>query len=256
MRPLMAADLLELWEQGINRPPLTQALLLLGFVFPQASRHALANLTVAQRDLVLFHLRAVTFGSQVQATALCPACGEKLEMDVALSDFGLPNLPLDANWPFETAAGSNAEKLLQIDPYRVVFRSPTSADLANIPIQTIGLETARQQLFAACILSIQQNDKPLSASDLPAEIIESIVKQMEQAEPLTNLSIALTCPACEHHWDVLFDIVSFLWSEISFWAARMMNEVHLLASVYGWREADILAMSAWRRQRYLELIGA
>jgi hypothetical protein len=35
----------------------------------------------------------------------------------------------------------------------------------------------------------------------------------------------------------------------------MVREVHRMASAYGWREADILAMSAFRRQRYLELIG-
>jgi hypothetical protein len=34
-----------------------------------------------------------------------------------------------------------------------------------------------------------------------------------------------------------------------------MREVHTLAAMYGWRETDILAMSAWRRQRYLEMIG-
>ena len=34
------------------------------------------------------------------------------------------------------------------------------------------------------------------------------------------------------------------------------SEVHVLASSYGWRESDILNMSAWRRQYYLDLIGA
>jgi hypothetical protein len=30
--------------------------------------------------------------------------------------------------------------------------------------------------------------------------------------------------------------------------------VHLLARAYGWRETDILALSARRRQSYIELI--
>jgi hypothetical protein len=78
---------------------------------------------------------------------------------------------------------------------------------------------------------------------------------MGQAEPLADLSLAATCPACGHNWQILFDIVSYFWSEINAWSLRLMREVHSLASAYGWREADILAMSAWRRQRYLELIG-
>jgi hypothetical protein len=33
----------------------------------------------------------------------------------------------------------------------------------------------------------------------------------------------------------------------------MLYDVHALASAYGWREADVLAMSPMRRQVYLEL---
>jgi hypothetical protein len=53
---------------------------------------------------------------------------------------------------------------------------------------------------------------------------------------------------------VLFDIVSFFWTELSAQAKRLLREVHTLARGYGWREADILAMSARRRQLYLDLV--
>ena len=36
---------------------------------------------------------------------------------------------------------------------------------------------------------------------------------------------------------------------------RFLRDVHTLASTYGWREADILALSPWRRQYYLALIA-
>ena len=76
-----------------------------------------------------------------------------------------------------------------------------------------------------------------------------------QAAALANLTISATCPACGNKWEIIFDIVSYLWGEINAWAVRTMHEIHLLAATYGWREADILALSAWRRQRYLEMIG-
>jgi hypothetical protein len=38
-------------------------------------------------------------------------------------------------------------------------------------------------------------------------------------------------------------------------AKAYLNEVHMLAWAYGWREADILAMSSARRQFYLERVG-
>ena len=51
------------------------------------------------------------------------------------------------------------------------------------------------------------------------------------------------------------DIASFFWSEIHSWAQRALREVATLARAYGWREADILSMSARRRQAYLEMIS-
>ncbi|MGH8523199.1 MAG: phage baseplate protein, partial [Gammaproteobacteria bacterium] len=73
----------------------------------------------------------------------------------------------------------------------------------------------------------------------------------ERADPQSNLQISLTCPACGHCWEALFDIVFFLWAEINHWAERTLRAVHLLARAYGWREADVLAMSPTRRQMYL-----
>jgi hypothetical protein len=78
---------------------------------------------------------------------------------------------------------------------------------------------------------------------------------MAEADPQANVQLAITCPVCSKHWQAGFDIVSFFWNEIDAWAHRLLQEVHTLASAYGWREADILAMSPWRRQCYLAMIG-
>jgi hypothetical protein len=64
----------------------------------------------------------------------------------------------------------------------------------------------------------------------------------------------LRCPACKASQQVLFDIAAFFWSEIGACAKRLLREIHLLARAYCWREADILAMSAWRRECYLAMV--
>ena len=79
--------------------------------------------------------------------------------------------------------------------------------------------------------------------------------QMAEVDPQANLQLDLSCPACGHRWQVLFDIGSFFWSELNAWAQRLLAEVHVLASAYGWREADILNLSPSRRQFYLGLIS-
>ena len=78
---------------------------------------------------------------------------------------------------------------------------------------------------------------------------------MGQSDPQAEIQLHLTCPACSRSWSVLFDIVSFFWSEICVQAKRLLREVHTLARVYGWREAEILSMSTARRQLYLEMVS-
>ncbi|MBN2385420.1 MAG: hypothetical protein JXB85_00240 [Anaerolineales bacterium] len=253
MRSLSASDLLAIWERGAGRSPVVQALIILGIAFPEASPGRLADLTVAQRDAALFQLRRWTFGPQFVGLAACPACAERLELAFDDGDLPLPD-PAHTDLPsFET--GDRADSSLQVDSYQVTFRLPASTDLLAIDRDTQP-GAARGDLLQACILSAQRGRKAVPAGDLPAVVQEAVITRMDQLAPLANLTLAATCPACGHAWDVVFDIVSYFWSEITVWAMRIMHEVHALASAYGWREADILAMSAWRRQRYLELMGA
>jgi hypothetical protein len=77
---------------------------------------------------------------------------------------------------------------------------------------------------------------------------------MEQADPQANIRLSLTCPACSHQWHGTFDIVTYFWNEINAWAQGVLRDVHMLAATYGWRESDILALSPWRRQFYLEMV--
>jgi hypothetical protein len=79
---------------------------------------------------------------------------------------------------------------------------------------------------------------------------------MSNADPMADIHLALNCPSCEHKWMAPFDIVAFLWREISAAARRLLREVHTLASAYGWTESEILALSPVRRRAYLEMIGA
>jgi hypothetical protein len=70
-----------------------------------------------------------------------------------------------------------------------------------------------------------------------------------------KIELGMACPACEHLWQAPFEAISYVWVEIERWVERLLQTIHLLASSYGWSEQAILAMSAWRRQRYVEMIG-
>jgi hypothetical protein len=110
-------------------------------------------------------------------------------------------------------------------------------------------------LLECCLKSVDAQGSPVAPSDLPMEVIEAVQERMAQVDPLADIAFSLTCPSCSHPWQLLFDALTLLWNEINAWAYRILREVHILASAYSWREADILSLSPWRRQAYLDMVG-
>jgi hypothetical protein len=252
MRPLSASDLLRIWETGAGGiPPARQALLILQIAFPETSAAQFTRLTVGQRDTCLLRLRELTFGPRIQGRVDCPICHEPLEMEFDLGELLTPGVALP---DFETLESINPDNTFGRGPYTVTYHLPTSADLIALP-DTADLALARQQLLQTCVTSVQCHGEVTPLSELPEEIMQALIEHMGEADSLANLAVSSECPTCRHNWPILFDIVTYFWGEINAWALRLLREVHVLASAYGWRETDILAMSVWRRQRYLELIG-
>jgi hypothetical protein len=79
---------------------------------------------------------------------------------------------------------------------------------------------------------------------------------MLEADPQAEIILRLTCPACGHQWELLFDIADFFWTEIAVQAQRLLREIDTLARAYGWTEREILSLPAQRRQSYLEMLAA
>ena len=252
MRALSASDLLSIWERGTGQTPIAQALAILSVALPQVSYDTLAKLDIVQRDLWLLEIRKQTFGSKIKGLADCPTCHQRLEVDFDAQDLPVPTSPLPDP---ETMHRLNSENVFRMEGYDVTFRLPNSNDL-SLASQVKESASRRQRLLEACIVSARRDEITLVVSDLPQHVVGALVERMNQDSPIANLTLPVTCPDCSTAWEIIFDIVSYFWSEINAWSLRLMREVHLLAMTYGWRETDILAMSAWRRQYYLELIGA
>lgn len=237
-----AATLLNIWEQGRIQPPVYRALLLLIAACPDNAPDALAQLSIGQRDRFLLRLREVLFGSRLASVADCPQCGEQLELSFAVRD-----ITVDSEQNLEE------EQQIKCDGYRVCFRLPNSLDLLTLADEA-AQENPRQGLLHRCIVSATRRGKACELADVPQTVLDAVVHQMAELDAQADVQLDLTCPACAHKWLAAFDILSYLWSEIDAWAHRTLQEVHILASSYGWAEADILALGPWRRQYYLSMI--
>lgn len=248
--------MLNIWETGQGRHPIDQALLILQSAFPEMSQDALARLTIGRRDSHLLAVRAHTFGWTLMALTTCPQCREQVECVLDLAAQGLvPAIPAKAMHADSSFTDtSNEPQQVTIDGYDVHFRLPNSLDLAAIAGgQDVG--GARHLLVQSCIVQARHDSLPVAAEALPEMVIEAVTARMAERDPLADMQLDLSCTACGHNWQSMFDITTYLWHEISTQARRLLREVHILAQAYGWREADILSMSAARRQFYIGMVS-
>jgi hypothetical protein len=241
MRPLSAHDLLVVWELGEEQHPLDRALTILAAAYPELTWDELATLSIGQRDARLLALRERTYGPRLESFVECPQCSESLEFEVLAADLCAT----------ETAEEELALQLSR-DGFELRFRLPDSRDLAAV-LECRDLSAAHDLLVQRCVLEARRGGTPVAGSELPADIAAELSLSMSEHDPQAEVLIDLRCPGCQHRWQALFDIVTFFWTELSAQAQRLLREIHTLARAYGWRETDILGMSARRRQFYLEM---
>ncbi len=245
MRPLTAAGLLHVWERGQAQPPFDRAVTVLAAGLPDQSPEAVAGLPIGQRDAGLFALREQSMGGELQAFAECPACKAELAFTLRTEELRSSALADGRAEPGEVSR----------DGISAIFRLPSSLDFANLPA-TSDVRAVREWVARRCVIDVRRDGRPIDAVELPTELIDAISEAMAEKDPQAEILINLSCPECDHRWSDLFDIGAFFWSEITVMAKRLLADVDALARRYGWREADILAMTPWRRHAYLQLGSA
>jgi hypothetical protein len=241
---LTAADLLDFWERGLTNPLLKCVLDLLVIAYPELSFEQWKESPIGQRDRHLLDVREALFGSRLNCLTTCPKCSERLELGFEVAQ--LHAIPLNSQL--------QEKYLISIDDCEVQFRLPNSSDLLQIS-NLADVMLARRSLFERCVLQATRAGNPISIDDISEEVSNAIATRMAELDPQADMQILLTCPTCLCQWSTGFDIASFLWVEINAWASRILNEVHRLASAYGWSEAEILTLTPMRRQLYLDMIG-
>ncbi len=254
MRVLAASDLLSVWERAGHTGPLQQALALLSAACPERAPDVLADLSIGDRDALLLRLREATFGPHLTGVVACPACGEQIEIAVNVAE-----LQADARHPavFAAAAGDTAgaaeEVSVEVDGYTLWLRPPSSRDVMAASQRDV--VNAPALIVRRCLVSAHRDGGPVAAGEVPEAVLAVAEQRLAEADPRADVRLRLACPACGQDSTTILDIVSFFWREIDAWACRILREVHTLASAYGWTEEAILALSPFRRQCYLELVG-
>jgi len=243
MRTLTPAELLAVWESGLQSSPAERAIAFLRTSMDEGADDP-GHFPIGGRDARLLSLREQIFGPEINGVVSCARCGESIELRFPVGGLRLPEREVPARLAFD------------VDEYSAEFRLPNSFDLAAV--QNAGSrngESAPRMLLDRCLSRATRSGEPITAAELPESVVDAIADTMAAADPQAEIEFALECPGCGRQWNELFDIESFLWDELQAWAGRTLLQIHQLASAYGWSEQEILSLSPARRNAYLGLIG-
>jgi len=227
------AEVLKLWEAGRSLGALDRAVLVASVASPDQQSAADWPLGARNRSLAQLHCDA--FGGILRGYTACRQCGEHLEFE------------FDGHTVAAQPAVSSASQLVPVGKW--LFRLPTSRDLA-IAAEESGEQAAATRLLASCYSGTEP------VTNWTDEDVNNIGERLSEADPLAEILLHFDCPSCPASFDESLDLGGFVWAEIESQARRIFQDVHALASAYGWSESEILALSPARRSAYVEMVQA
>lgn len=190
---------------------------------------------VSRRLQGLLAVTIATRGEHWVLTARCdaPSCGAPMDLPLGLDSFRRAADParFDCTLP---------------DGRTVNVSVPTGAD----QMAWLAAGSSEPGEIAARLVDQESAD----AAELSPEALAAIEEALEEADPLTTLSIETACPECGAAVSAPLDLERCCLGMLAAEQPRLIDDVHTLAMAYHWSEAQILAIPPERRRQYLERI--
>jgi hypothetical protein len=196
------------------------------------------NLTASDRDRLLASVYMRTYGPCIESTVRCEHCGDPFDLDFSLHELvdGLRDMDRTAAVEKEPAG---VFKL----PDGRRFRLPTGED--EYAVWHLPPDKAESELLARCVVEGDPTVEP-----------EAVQAAMREVGPVLDLDLDARCPECGEIQIVHFDIQSYLLTALKSERKQLSQEVHRLATAYGWSLPDILGLARSQRRTYVALIEA
>jgi hypothetical protein len=202
------------------------------------------ELAVGDREALLLELRRLTFGDRLAALADCRACGEALDLDLAVTGLLVPPAP-DPRPELTTELEAEGSR------WKARFRRPTGADQAAAAARPA---SAGPILLARCVSTLERADGVrLPPAEAPAGVALALERLLAESDPQAEIRLDVACPVCGEAFAASLDAADYLFRELLAEGDRLYREVAAVARAFHWREADILALPRARRQAYAAL---
>jgi hypothetical protein len=256
LRPLAGRDEAFLLQQGSGLSPaarttamLARCICRLGPISTVTTEIA-RSLSVGDREALLLHLRRLTLGEIMSCVLKCPACGEKLDLALEVSELLLPS--------YAHACEAHEALVHAGDAwYRARFRLPNGADQEHAAaLVAFAPEAATELILRRCVQEIVDEQTGEPAQPIPAAVADALAGKMAELDPQAEILLDLVCPACGASFQTPLDIADYFYEEIRGRESDLHRDVHLLAFHYHWSERDILRLTRRKRMLYLDLLSA
>lgn len=228
------ARLLAAWEQAATVPPAARGAVLICHGGLAEDMEAALDLPLGQVGVLAGRLYTEEFGEAAEALVPCAGCGAVLDV----------HLPLTA--------------LRAVAPGRVTrVAAPDGEELTVRPLTTQDLLAAGRAADPAAVLMARcvrgAEGVPVDPVELAPETAARVEAAAERIAGAAAAVVRTGCPDCGVEAVVPVDMGALLWERVANAATVLIEEVAVLASAFGWREADVLELSSARRGMYLRL---
>jgi hypothetical protein len=194
------------------------------------------GLPVGRRTEALAALCALSGAASLDRTLSCPApeCGEAVSLA----------LPLEALIGAGREVGGDGV-VVEHEGRALRLRLPTGDDLrcwAEAPPTDAGMLAALAQA-------------PLAPDEVSPALVAAAEEALAAADPLVDVRITTVCPACRREIELPLDLEAEALAVLDRAQQGLLAEVARLAGAFHWSEREVLELPAWRRRRYLDLLG-
>ena len=193
-----------------------------------------AGLPVGDLDLLVLARRRELRSDRFIAEGSCVHCATPVDVTFSLTAYAehcRPRRPRGAE-PAEPG-------WWRLPAQGVTFRVPAAADA----LAAAEADHPRRVLIERCVRG-QPSPRQAAAAE----------RAMARLAPTLRSQVTGSCPECRR--EVLLDVDAreLCLAELRFLAGSVHDDVHLIASAYGWPERAILDLPSPRRRRYADLI--
>jgi hypothetical protein len=208
------------------------------FVLPEGF---FSELSIGKRIECLLVLAAHGRDATLGFPFKCEGCGEQIELELTLREIS----------EMQGEADLSEKVGVDIGGRRMDLRKPTGRDQELWSTMRFNDERGAARGMIATLAEL-----PGSLEAIQDEELSAVEEVLEEADPLVNLGCSVNCGECGEMNEHEIDLMETALGMLNRAQNQLIVTVHRLASHYHWSEREIFAVPDWRRQQYLELIGA